>query len=148
MLIYGLNSLKVFYYEYKSFLRFLTSQRTVCLGLAVMFPASSWISTLNGTEFPFSTAIEVSFGVTWRECGTPGKHGKNQEMVPQSKNSPSLNPSCSCPASSHKLQCALSVFKIDFEAELYSPVISQPEKLRWVRSFGLPLLKHLTIKIS
>lgn len=50
-----------------------TWQRTICLGLAVMFPASSWISTLNLAQFPFTTVIGLSSGFTWRECGLPEK---------------------------------------------------------------------------
>lgn len=51
-----------------------TWQRTICLGLAVMFPASSWISTLKLAQFPFTTGIGLYSGLTWRECGLPEKN--------------------------------------------------------------------------
>lgn len=58
----------------------------IFLGWVVMFPASSWISILKLTGFPFSTMIGSSSGVTWRECGWPEKHItqlRNYWVLPQ-----------------------------------------------------------------
>lgn len=57
--------------------RVFTWQRTICLGLAVMFPASSWTSTLNLTGSPFIAVTGLSFLGTWREWGLPEKHNLN-----------------------------------------------------------------------
>lgn len=51
-----------------------TWQRTICLGLAVTFPASSWTSTLKLASFPFSTLTGLISGFTWSECGFPERY--------------------------------------------------------------------------